>query len=268
VGENTQYFHNKPLSTMKKNEFNFFLTINNEEVDYLTKATSYENEMHLSIDQLAVLLNIDSEECINRIGTLNGKIGVFPGSITDSDDRFLTQCLEESDGYTLVYTWETFSKIFPEAENVDWEAAYASYLKARDKDTSAWRNEKSLFILCGDGRKDKERYKCIFDENSIIISWVDFLKKFEYTREQVVNSSMYNKYLPEQYSHTRSAIRDNFVEDLRVRVVPDNTPLSQINFHDKEFLVVTWSDFLIFFKEAVYVKWDEPDMPIRKINSI
>ena len=234
---------------MKKNEFNFNLTINNKEVDYLTKATSYAIEMHLSTLQLAELLSTN----INRIGTLNGKIGVFPGSISDPDDSLLTQCLEEFDGYKLVYTWETFSKTFPEAENVNWEAAYASYLKDRDKDTSAWRNEKSLFIMCGDGKKDREHFKHSFDENSIIISWVDFLGKLGCTPEQVVNSSECDG----SYSHTRSAIRDNFVEDLRVLVVPDNTPLSQIDIHDPEWLVVTWSDFLMFFKEAVYINWNE-----------
>lgn len=238
---------------MKKNEFNFNLTINNKEVDYLTKATSHSNEMHLSIQQLADILRIDFDECTNRFGTSNVKIGVFPGSINDENDSLLTQCLEEFDGYGLVYTWETFSKTFPEAEKIDWKEVYSSYLKVRDKNTAIWRNEKFLYILCADGHEDREHFKHIFDENSIIISWLDFLGKLEYTPEQVFNSSEGE----EQYSHIKSAIRENFVEDLRVLVVPDNTPLSQIDIHDPEWLVVTWSDFLMFFKEAVYIKWDK-----------
>ena len=253
---------------MKKNQFDFNLTINDEEVDYITKATSHSNEMHLSIQQLADLLSIEYDDCVNRMGTSSGKIGVFPGSISDPDDSLLTQCLEVFVGYKLVYTWESFSKVFPEAENVDWEKEHALYLETRDKKTK-WRNEKFMYILTGDGEEDRYRFELHFKENSIIISWYDFLKKFNYTPHQVVNTSRYCGELRPVYSNIRSSIRTDFVENLRVLVVPSETPVSHISTLGQEWFVTTWTDFLTFFTDAVYVKWDEPGMPLNKqINSI
>jgi len=251
---------------MKKNEYTFNLTIRQDDIDNRSKLVSHSNDMLLSIRELAELLHIETDDCTNRLPKDKYKIGVFPGYMNDDDDSLLSQVIEEQDGYSHVYTWESFATAFPEAENVDWEIVYAVYRKEVDKDTSNWRNHKSLYILRGDGTKDLKQFSNIFNSNSITISWNDLLKKFNCTAEDVLECAPYSKYLPESHSYLRSAIREGFVDNLLVQVVPDNTPISSKeiyhNIHLSDWLVITWSDFIAFFGIALDYDWDKEGMPL------